>query len=126
MTDYDIIFSAPMPATLPERIRRWFIDKCPAPWLEVAPDQYVLYLCPEFRQLALEEPEQEPRYRLAGNPHIVLMDEQRIALVSFRDEATDQALRAFAEWLSTQVEYDLYDGPLPIPPSDLTHPELYE
>ncbi|MDA8018103.1 MAG: hypothetical protein MPN21_11715 [Thermoanaerobaculia bacterium] len=126
MTDYDIILSAPMPATLPERIRRWFTDKCPAPWLEVAPGQYVLYLCPEFRQLALDKPAREPRYRLAGNPHVVLMDEQRILMVSFRDEATDKALRAFVEWLSTEVDYDQYYGPKPIQLDDMTAPGLYE
>ena len=126
MSDYDIILRAPMPGTLPERIRKWFEEECPAPWLEVAPGRYVLYRRPELRQVAVDQPPRQPLHHLAGKTCVALMDEQRIVMATIRHEATDKALRAFAEWLSTQVEYDLYDGPLPIPTDDLTHPELYE
>ncbi|MDA8018104.1 MAG: hypothetical protein MPN21_11720 [Thermoanaerobaculia bacterium] len=125
MIEYEIVLEDPMQATLPERVRTWFAEECPALWLEVVPDRYVLYNNPEVRQIDLERVISEPIQKLIGRPCVVLMD-GRVLLASRRDEATDQALRAFAEWLSTQVEYDLYDGPLPIPPSDLTNPELYE
>ena len=126
MTDYEIILRTPMPASLLERIRKWFAEECPAPWLEVVPDRYALYIDPRYRQVALDHPPSEPLRQLACNPHVALMGEQRIVMVTLRDEATDQALRAFAEWLSTQVEYDLHYWGIPLTPEDLTDPELYE
>ena len=125
MIEYEIYLAAPMQATLLQLVRRWFAEECPVPWLEVVPDRYALFNSPEVRQIVLDSREREPVHKLRGRPCVVLMD-GRILLASRRDEDTDKALRAFAEWLSTQVDCELCHYGSPIAIDDLTDPKLYE
>ncbi len=117
--------SGELPPALQADMCRWLREELAVPSIERSGARWFLFHDPAMQEAAQRRVMQDPSEQLHAYAFIWIRS-LHVEMETARDPITDQALHAFTCWAQERAPLQLADSGVPIPASDLIHPELYE